>query len=286
LAGFLELERRGEITLNWDISPVRVSFPGGKTLKSVDILKAVREADGVITVPKLKTHTQTVLTGATKILFGVIPGLAKAGYHAKLPGRDEFNGMLLDVLSLVDPRLSVMDAIVGMEGNGPSAGSPRRGNAVIAGPSGAVDVVALALMGHDAADVPLLRAAAARSLAPPGLDGIELRGDRPGDAGTGAWRLPVSRVGLMEHLADSVPPTVLRRMGTILIRRPVPVRGRCTACGECVAACPQKCIRIVNDGIKIDYSRCISCFCCSEMCPSKALAVKEPVLSRKRPASG
>jgi len=285
-AGLLALEKRGELGLNWDVSPVRVSFPEGRILKSVDILKAVREADGVITVPKLKTHTQTVITGATKILFGVIPGLAKAGYHAKLPGRDDFNQMLLDLLCLVNPRLSVMDAVLGMEGNGPSAGMPRRGNAIVAGPSGAVDVVCLAIMGYRPADVALLRAAAARSLAPADIDGVEIVGDGLDDVRTGDWTLPFSRVGLMEHLADGVPPDVLRRVGTLLIRRPAPVTGRCNACGECVANCPRKCIRMVNDRIKIDYRRCISCFCCSETCPSKAIGVKEPLLSRKRPANG
>jgi uncharacterized protein (DUF362 family)/NAD-dependent dihydropyrimidine dehydrogenase PreA subunit len=280
-SGLLALEKRGELKLNWDIAPARVHIPEGKILKSVDILKAVRDADGVITVPKLKTHTQTIITGATKILFGVIPGLAKAGYHTKLPDKGDFNEMLLDLLCLVGPRLSVMDGVMGMEGNGPSAGTLRRGNVLLAGPGGAVDVVSAAIMGLKAADVPILRAAAARRLAPVDMDGLELLGDSLEAVRTGDWKIPVSRVGLMEHLADSLPPNVLRRVGTLLIRRPAPDSSRCTACGECVRGCPQKCIRMVNDRIKIDYSRCISCFCCAEMCPSKAMGVKEPLFARK-----
>ena len=281
MSGLLELEKKGELKLNWDLSPSRVSFPEGKILKSVDILKAVRDADGVITVPKLKTHTQTIITGATKILFGVIPGLAKTGYHAKLPDKDDFNQMLLDLLSLVNPRLSVMDGVLGMEGNGPSAGTPRRGDVLVAGPSGAVDVVSAAIMGLGAADVPILRAAAARSLAPVDIDGLELLGEKLGAVRTGDWKIPVSRVGLMEHIAEGVPPNVLRRVGTLLVRRPAVDRARCTACGECVRSCPRKCIRMVNGRIKIDLSGCISCFCCSEMCPSKAIGVKEPLFARK-----
>jgi uncharacterized protein (DUF362 family)/Pyruvate/2-oxoacid:ferredoxin oxidoreductase delta subunit len=280
-SGLLALEMRGELKLNWDISAARVSFPEGKVLKSVDILKVVKEADGVITVPKLKTHTQTIITGATKILYGVIPGLAKAGYHAKLPDKDDFNEMLLDLLCLVNPRLSVMDGILGMEGNGPSVGTLRRGNVLLAGPSGALDVVSAAIMGLHAGNVPLLRAAAARQLAPIDIDGLEILGDSLEAVRTGGWKIPASRVGVLEHLAEGLPPKLMRRMGTLLIRRPAPDRARCTACGECVRGCPQKCIRIVNDRLNINYSRCISCFCCSEMCPSKAMRVKEPLFSRK-----
>ena len=279
-SGLLELERRGALELNWDIRPARVPFPEGKILRSVDILRAVRDADGVITVPKLKTHTQTIITGATKILFGVIPGLAKTGYHAKLPDKDDFNQMLLDLHSLVNPRLAVMDGVLGMEGNGPSAGTPRRGNVLLAGPGGAVDVVSAAIMGLRAADVPILSAAAERGLAPAGIDGLEIVGDKIQTVRTGDWKIPVSRVGLVERLAEGVPPNVLRRVGTLLIRRPAPIRDRCTACAECVRSCPQKCIRMVNDQIRINYSKCISCFCCAEMCPSKAMGVKEPIFSR------
>jgi len=283
-SGLLALEKRGELHLNWDIAPKRVAFPEGKILRSVDILKVVEDADGVIAVPKLKTHTQTIITGAIKVLYGVIPGLAKTGYHAKLPDKDDFNNMLLDLLCLVNPMLAVMDGIVGMEGNGPSVGKPRRGNVLLAGPCGAVDVVSAAIMGLKAAEVPLLRSAAGRGLAPAGMDGLEILGDSLAASRTGDWKIPVSRVGLLEHLAEGVPPNVLRRVGNLLIRRPVPDRARCTACGDCLRNCPQKCIRMVNDRVKIDYSRCISCFCCSETCPSKAIRVKEPLFSRKRPA--
>jgi len=180
--GLLELEKRGEIHLNWDLSSARVSFPEGKILRSVDVLKVVKGADGVITVPKLKTHTQTIITGAIKILYGVIPGLAKTGYHAKLPGRDDFNQMLLDILCIVNPRLSVMDGILGMEGNGPSVGTPRWGRVLLAGAnSAAVDVAAAMFMGLAPERVPLLKAAMERRLVIPpppeggGVSRISLR---------------------------------------------------------------------------------------------------------------
>lgn len=281
--GLLELERRGELKLNWDLSVARVPFPKGKMLRSVDILKPVREADGVISVPKLKTHTQTVITGATKVLYGVIPGLAKTGYHAKLPDKGDFNEMLIDLLCIVNPRLSVMDGILGMEGNGPSVGTPRWGRVIVASPNSvAVDIVCAEIMGLPPRKVPLLETGVARGLSPGSVEGLELCGDPLDDVKAGAWKIPASRVGVMEYLAERVPPRVLRRMGTLLVRRPAPDRERCSACGECVLNCPQQCIKIRNDRLTIDYSRCISCFCCAETCPNKAIGVKEPLLSRKK----
>ena len=277
--GFLELERKGELALNWDLRVSRVSNPGGKVLRSVDILKVVHEADAVFTVPKLKTHTLTGITGATKVLYGIIPGLAKAGYHAKLPDVRDFCDMQLDLVVLVKPGLSVMDGIEGMEGEGPSAGEVRRGNVLMASAdSFALDVAMAAFMGHEVRGIPILEAAVVRGLAPAGLDRISLLGDRLDRVRSGDWRLPSTRVGILEQMSEKLPARFLRRMGSLLVRRPAVDRRRCDGCGECSRVCPQKCIRIVNDVPRIDYARCQSCFCCSETCPKKAMRVKEPLL--------
>jgi len=173
----------------------------------------------------------------------------------------------------------VLDGIEGMEGNGPSAGDRRRGNVIMAsGDSFALDIAMAAYMGADPEKVPILRAAIARGLAPPSISGLELRGDRLEAVRSGDWKFPRSRVGLLEHLSGSVPAPVLRRMGSLLVRRPRPDRKRCRLCGECVRNCPQKCIRIVRDELKIDFARCRSCFCCAETCPNRAIGVQEPLL--------
>ncbi|MBM4250189.1 MAG: DUF362 domain-containing protein [Euryarchaeota archaeon] len=281
MSGLLELEKRGELRLNRDLSVRRVSNPRGKVLRSVDVLKVVHEADAVITVPKLKTHTLTGITGATKVLFGMIPGLAKAGYHAKLPDLRDFCDMLLDLAVLVGPRLSVLDGIEGMEGEGPSAGEVRRGNVLMASAdSFALDTVMAAFMGAVPATIPILEAAQSRALAPASLEGISLLGDPLDRARSGDWRLPSTRVGILERLSDRLPAPFLRRMGNLLVRRPAPDRSLCDGCGECARNCPQKCIRVVNDVPRIEYAKCRSCFCCSETCPRKAMRVKEPLLGR------
>ena len=132
----------------------------------------------MITLPKLKTHSLTYLTGATKIIYGVVPGLSKAAYHAKLADVERFSTMLLDLNSLIKPRLSVMDAVVGMEGNGPSAGSLRNIGAILAGTDHiAVDVVASSLVGFKPLDVTTIKAAVSYGLTLGRLEYVDVVGE-------------------------------------------------------------------------------------------------------------
>ena len=91
----------------------------------------VLDADGIISLPKLKTHGLTRLTGAVKNQFGCVPGLAKGQFHAKMADPYDFSTMLVDINTFLKPRLYVMDAIMAMEGNGPRNGKPRQMNALM-----------------------------------------------------------------------------------------------------------------------------------------------------------
>jgi uncharacterized protein (DUF362 family)/Pyruvate/2-oxoacid:ferredoxin oxidoreductase delta subunit len=278
-SGLLELEGRGELKLNWDTSASRVPHPEGRRIKSVDILKVVHDAACVITLPKMKTHSLAQITGATKILYGVIPGIAKAGYHTKFSEVPEFCDMLLDLLTLVRPRLSVLDGILGMEGSGPSAGDPIWGRVLLASPnSAALDMVMTSIMQADLKRIVILQAAIRRGLGPASLEDIELKGDALESVLDRPWKLPTSRTGILERLQQSAPRGAMRRIGTLLLRRPVVKAALCKGCAECARNCPQKCIRLVNDRPVIDYQKCQSCFCCTETCPSNAMKVKEPLL--------
>ncbi|MCX7726100.1 MAG: DUF362 domain-containing protein, partial [Chitinispirillaceae bacterium] len=103
-----------------------VSFPEGISTKVLHIADAVLEADGVINLPKLKTHGLTRLTGAVKNLFGCVPGLTKGEYHARHPDVYDFSDLLVDIAKFVKPRLHIMDGIEAMEGNGPQSGTPKK----------------------------------------------------------------------------------------------------------------------------------------------------------------
>ena len=118
-SGMAQVAAETGARLNYDLATVNLPHPEGKLLKGVTVIKAVAEAEVVITVPKLKTHTLTGLTGAVKVTFGAVPSPLKTEYHLRMPKVGDFSQALLDICSLVKPLLTVMDAVVGMEGEGP-----------------------------------------------------------------------------------------------------------------------------------------------------------------------
>ena len=136
----------------FDDDAMRVANPRGALYGAFTLGREVVEADVIISLPKFKTHGFMMFTGAVKNLFGCIPGLEKAQYHLKVPDRDDFGDMLVDLMLACRPTLAVMDAIVGMEGNGPAGGTTREIGAVIASADFvALDVVASAMAGLDPA---------------------------------------------------------------------------------------------------------------------------------------
>ncbi len=260
--------------LNWDFGETRLSHPDGQLIKSLEVGTYVTGADVVISVPKFKTHNFMHLTGATKNLFGVIPGAIKVGYHSKLPGREAFAEMLIDILTLIKPALTVMDGIVAMDGSGPSAGDPFDLGALLAGADGvALDVVAASLVGLDVNRIYPLRAAIKRGLSTGNVADVDVVGDACADFRGEGFRAP--EVGRVEGRG----PTWLRR----LVNRafvPAPVaNANCIACGVCARSCPVEAIQIVplraNGGaVKravMDLDVCIRCYCCHELCPERAI---------------
>jgi uncharacterized protein (DUF362 family) len=102
-----------------------VAFPQGVQNKKFTIANGVLASDGIVSLPKLKTHGLARMTGAVKNQFGCIPGLLKSEFHVKLPDLDDFTRMLVDLNLMLRPRLYIMDGIIAMEGNGPRSGTPR-----------------------------------------------------------------------------------------------------------------------------------------------------------------
>ena len=138
--------------------PVGVSYEDGVQEKSFTIAKPIQEADVIISLPKLKSHALTTMTGAVKNQFGCIPGFRKAEYHLKLPDFEDFSTMLLDLNKLVNPKLYIMDGILAMEGNGPRNGSPRKINAIIVSDNAvALDYVASQIISFDYNTIPTLK---------------------------------------------------------------------------------------------------------------------------------
>lgn len=287
--GLLDLAERTGIELNWDTTITQVSLPEGKMIKRLDIIKPVLDADVVIGIPKLKSHVLTTFTGATKILFGVVPGLTKSDYHAKLPDLERFAEMLLDIIVFVKPALFVMDGVLGIEGDGPSLhGTPRQIGLLLASSDAvALDVVASQVIGIDPERIPMLKMAKARSWWNGSIQSIEIVGCPIKEIVIQDFKLPQGGLRVYKLSNPSFFQRVfLHFFKHVLLPRPEPQRGKCVACGNCVRSCPQKAVSIVDKLAVVDDNKCIRCYCCHEFCPEAAIELKFSWLYRMVSRSG
>ncbi|MCF8106972.1 MAG: DUF362 domain-containing protein [Desulfohalobiaceae bacterium] len=273
--------REAGIELNFDFSSREVFYPEGELIKRFEVITPVLEADGVINVCKLKTHLFMHMTGAVKNSFGVIPGLTKPGYHAKLKDNARFAAMLLDLSSYVAPRLSIMDAVVAMEGEGPGSGEPRQVGLLLASTNPlALDVVAGEIMGIDRDRNTLLQEAGRRGMTPTRLEEVELVGlEKPG-LRLPDFKLPSTIYGEPESggfpwWLNLVAPLFKNGMTV----KPVINRENCVACGSCYESCPEEAISLVDqEYAEIDPKKCIRCYCCHEMCRYDAVSLQKSLL--------
>lgn len=260
--------------LNFDTSFETISFSEGKTVKSFPIIKPVLDADVVITVPKLKTHMMTFYSGAVKNMFGAIPGVYKAEYHFSLPNREDFCSMLLDLCALTKPTLAIMDAIDGMEGEGPSSGIKRHFGAVLASASPyALDLAATALVGITPGEAATVNESVKRGLCPDSYKKLTLVGDNFEDMKIDDLIKP--QIGTTNFLDKKfIPKKLANLVNSFLAPFPSFNKDICIGCGECMRRCPAKAIEIKDSFPVLSKKKCIHCFCCQELCPKKAITSK------------
>ncbi len=259
-----------------------VSFPEGEMVKRWHIANSVLDADGLVSLPKLKAHRLTRITGAVKNVFGCVPGIRKGELHARMGDEDRFCRMLVDCCSLVRPRLHVMDGVMAMEGNGPRGGDPRKvGVLLVSEDPVALDAVACRLIGLDAR---LVRTVVHGEAVGLGSADAECVGD------------PLEPLIVEDFVVNRVPgPTtggrglVSRLFRDWVTPRPTIMAERCTACGTCVEMCPvdPKAVDWTGSDAAeegrppvFDYGECIRCYCCQETCPERAIEVVVPPLGR------
>ena len=284
VCGIDEPANRYGAVLNYDTDAVDVPFPDGKKVKSFHILRPIAEADIVIDLCKLKSHGLTKMSAAIKNFFGVIPGIEKFEMHATFPDYADFGGMICDLCQLICSErrvIAITDAIVGMEGDGPTAGTPREIGALYMSDNPfASDIVGETLLGFEGT-VPIVREAAARGLCPEDISGVTLLGDPIAPLTVTDFKEPETAenrsVSALSFFSGG-------KLGRFFMPRPKAVAELCRGCGECVASCPQHTIELVpHHGrkiAKIRHANCIRCYCCQELCPFAAIRIKKNFIIR------
>ena len=230
---------------------------------STDIL----DADIVISLPKFKTHGLTVMTGAIKNSYGILPGAQKARLHQLAGSPKRFHQVVVEVFRQRVPDLYIMDAVVGMEGNGPASPDLREIGVVLASDNAvAMDAVVARMMGLDPGRLRFLKIAREWGLGNFDAAKIQVDGNMPV---LDDFKLPP-----LGGEAIAGNPEVLEILETKTLLRPVADPELCTACGACVDHCPVAALEIQDTFPVVEADTCITCFCCQEICPEKAITLQ------------
>lgn len=256
-----------------------VFFEEGNQNKKFFIANGVLDSDGLISLPKMKTHGLERFTGAVKNQFGCVVGMRKGEFHVKLPDATDFAKMLVDLNSFVKPRLYIMDGIMAMEGNGPRGGTPRAMNVLLfSSDPVALDATASRLINLNPLYVPTTLIGSENGAGYYKEEDIEIVGDKLNDFICKDFNVERSTVKTVRK------GKMVSFLNDRLVPKPVIVDEKCTQCGTCVSSCPVdgKAINwFNNDKTKApvyDYKKCIRCYCCQEMCPESAIILKEPLI--------
>jgi len=254
----------------------------GKVVRTLDIIDAFNDADVVINVGKLKTHSFTGYTGAVKNLYGLIPGLVKAQTHSLYPTLNVFCDCLIDIEQFAKQKIALhfVDAVMCMEGEGPTNGTPKFVGKILAGTNPyMVDVAGVSFFAS-AQEMPLIKKAQERGLLPQDLSALDIDFEEISKSYVSDFQT----VTVVD--SDFTKKNLLRRFlrKNWVTKRPVINSKKCKGCARCYAHCPEKAIDMVGDGTpkkaKIRRKDCIRCYCCQELCPYNAVKLKKPLLYR------
>ncbi len=259
----------GAIIKNFDSEGVVGVTTNGKYEEKMYLAKPIFDADVVINLPKLKTHSAGIYTGAVKNVFGCIPGLRKAKYHKSAPNPEHFGEILADIHQAARFQLHIMDGITAMQGEGPTAGEVYAANKILMTTDPlALDTVAIKMLGMEMGEVAILGAAQNRGIGESSLENIIIDGDHKSIPKLNNFTLP-------KRYKSSKRRNYKALINVIDFFKTVPKvnRKKCRNCNVCVESCPVKAIDKVTK--QIDYKVCIECMCCHELCMYKAVQLKK-----------
>jgi uncharacterized protein (DUF362 family)/Pyruvate/2-oxoacid:ferredoxin oxidoreductase delta subunit len=255
-----------------EFEPVDVQNPAGKVFKNFTIGRVLREADKIINLAKLKTHSLTTLTLAVKNMLGAVPGARKGQWHVKThtAGKEYFAQMLLDLYYLVKPSLNIVDGIVAMEGQGPGFGDPRPLGLIIAGADGvAVDRVIAEIVNIPVEQVPILTVALRDGYGVGKLADIAVKGERVTEVSVSDFKAPQ-----FQDVMAKIPGPIMRFIKAYLTTQPAIIKEKCIECEMCLRACPRQCITHPAGAMQMNADACIQCLCCMEICPQGAIELQ------------
>ncbi len=277
--GMEALEKEIPVVLNYNTNSYEIKNEEGLILKKITAIEVLKEVDKVISVSKLKTHGMMLFTGAVKNMFGTVAGLEKAEYHVKMPNYKDFSNALVDICLAANPVLSFMDGIVGMEGAGPSGGTPRKIGVTIASESPYhLDCVAASIVGINIKKVPTIQRCLERGIIKSDLTDISIKGIDIDEIKIKDYLIPEIRS--LDLLEGKLPKFMREIFNDMLQPSPIFNHSICVGCGDCAKNCPPQVITMDNKRPMVALEGCIRCFCCQELCPVKAVEIHRPWLMR------
>lgn len=262
----VNLEKSGSI----DFNSSRYSF---------NIAKPVLDADVIINVPKVKTHVLTTFTAGIKNMYGTVPGYQKAILHKLYPAPSDFGKIMAEIYRKTTPHLTIADAVIGMDGDGPSGGNPVKLGFLAASANAiALDLALCRILKIEPRSIYYLTRLLKDD---PELEknlvikSIETDYDKPMEIPV---KMPVT------FFSRLIPGPIVKLLGPLIWVRPM-ITEKCVACSRCVEACPVKALSMISTEQKpvLKGKQCIGCCCCHEICPKKAITMTQsPLLNIAR----
>ena len=257
---------------NFNIS--HAYFKDGKVLKNFDYTSYLDNCDILINVCKLKTHGMMSMSCAVKNLFGTIPGTMKPQYHYRFPNHSDFANMLIDLNEYFKPNINIVDAISGMEGNGPTMGKPKHIGAVLASTNPyALDYIASQIINLNPMQVETIKQSLQRNLFV--INDIKINDDLNKYIIKDFENIKkLNSISFYQNSNNPFNIIIALISKNIFENKPYLIKNKCIHCGKCASICSAKAITIQNKYAVIDRSKCIKCYCCQEFCPVGAMQVK------------